>query len=119
MAISHIGNIAHINQNTLLNSQLQAANLNAQNAQNMINIQEFSQKMQENLEVRKAEESKAIDKDAQNSNKNSESPTNNKKQNPAKKKHLNIYGDDGILDIEVWNFSDCINYGSLLSAFNV
>lgn len=101
MAISHIGNIAHINQNTLLNSQLQAANLNAQNAQSIINIEEFSQKMQENLEVRKAEESKAIDKDAQNSKNNADAQNPDSRQNPAPKKHKNIYGDNGILDIEV------------------
>lgn len=101
MAISHIGNIAHINQNTLLNSQLQAANLNAQNAQSIINIEEFSQKMQENLEVRKAEESKAIDKDAQNSKNNANAQNPHTPQGKAPKKHTNIYGDDGILDIEV------------------
>lgn len=101
MAISHIGNIAYINQNTLLNSQLQAANLNAQNAQSIINIEEFSQKMQENLEVRKAEESKAIDKDAQNSKHNADAQNPHTPQNPAPKKHKNIYGDNGILDIEV------------------
>lgn len=102
MAISQIGNIAHINQNTLLNSQLQAANLNAQNTQNAINIQEFSQKMQENLEVRKTKESKVIDKDLQHSNSNKDSAnSSNLGQNQAKKERLNIYGDDGILDIEV------------------
>lgn len=103
MAITQVGNIAYINQNTLLNSQMQAANLNAANAQTAINMKEFSEKMQENLEVRATEESKAIDKDAENSNKqeyedSSESETPQKVQ---KKEHLNVYGGDGVLDIEV------------------
>lgn len=104
MAITQVGNIAYINQNTLLNSQMQAANLNATNAQTAINMKEFSEKMQENLEVRATEESKAIDKDAENSNKQeyeSDSSENETPQKAQKKEHLNIYGEDGILDIEV------------------
>ncbi len=104
MAITQVGNIAYINQNTLLNSQMQAANLNAANAQTAINMKEFSEKMQENLEVRATEESKAIDKDGQNSNKQEyESDSNNSESPPKahKKEHLNIYGEDGILDIDV------------------
>lgn len=104
MAITQVGNIAYINQNTLLNSQMQAANLNAANAQTAINMQEFSEKMQENLEVRATEESKAIDKDAKNSNKQEyESDLSDGENKPTthKKEHLNVYGEDGILDIEV------------------
>ena len=106
MAITQIGNIAHINQNTLLNSQMQAAQLNAANTQSAINIQEFSEKMQEIAEIRPAEESKEIDKDGQSSNKqeyeadSSESSPQNSANLPPKK-HINVYGDDGILDIEV------------------
>lgn len=102
MAITHIGNIAHINQNTLLNSQLQAAQQNANSAQNLANIQDFTQKMQENLEVRKAEESKAIDKDGESGGNASfgegKKPA---KQSAYKKPHENIYGEGGILDIKV------------------
>ena len=104
MAITQVGSIAYINQNTLLNSQMQAANLNAANAQTAINMKEFSEKMQENLEVRATEESKAIDKDAENSNKQEhegDSNDNETPQNAPKKEHLNVYGGDGILDIEV------------------
>ena len=106
MAITQIGNIAYINQNTLLNSQMQAAQLNAPNAQTAINIQEFSEKMQEIAEVRPTEESKEIDKDGQSGNKqgyeadSSESVPKNR-ANPPKREHQNIYGEDGILDIEV------------------
>lgn len=104
MAITQVGNIAYINQNTLLNSQMQAATLNAANAQTAINMKEFSEKMQENAEVRATEESKAIDKDAENSNKQEyegDSSENETPQKAQKKEHLNIYGEDGILDIEV------------------
>ena len=106
MAITQIGNIAYINQNTLLNSQMQAAQLNAPNAQTAINIQEFSEKMQEIAEVRPTEESKEIDKDGQSGNKqgyeadSSESAPKNRADSP-KREHQNIYGEDGILDIEV------------------
>ena len=106
MAITQIGNIAYINQNTLLNSQMQAAQLNAPNAQTAINIQEFSEKMQEIAEVRPTEESKEIDKDGQSGNKqeysadSSESAPKNRADLP-KREHQNIYGEDGILDIEV------------------
>ncbi|MGX3011489.1 NFACT family protein [Helicobacter sp. 23-1044] len=103
MAISQIGNIAHINQNTLSNAQLQASQQNAQNAQNLINIQEFSQKIQENLEVRKTEESKAINKDGKGGGdaNSAESSAQNAQSHAQKKQHKNIYGDDGILDIKV------------------
>lgn len=106
MAITQIGNIAYINQNTLLNSQMQAAQLNAPNAQTAINIQEFSEKMQEIAEVRPTEESKDINKDGQSGNKqgyeadSGESAPKNS-ANPHKREHQNVYGEDGILDIEV------------------
>lgn len=103
MAITQVGNIAYINQNTLLNSQMQAAQLNAANAQTAINLKDFSDKMQEVSEVRPTEESKAIDKDAQNANKQ-EYEANSSGENPPpqpKKEHINIYGEDGILDVEV------------------
>lgn len=101
MAITQIGNIAHINQNTLLNSQLQAAQQSAQDAQNLANIQEFTQKVQENLEVRKAEESKAIDKDAQNRGKKEREKKRADSANIYAKARKNRYGEGGILDIEV------------------
>lgn len=104
MAISQVGNIAYINQNTLSNAQLQASQLNAQSAQNLINLQEFSQKVQENLEVRKAEESKAIDKDGEsggNASFEGKNPAKHAKQSAYKKPHENIYGEGGILDIKV------------------
>lgn len=101
MAISQVGNIAYINQNTLSNAQLQASQLNAQSAQNLINLQEFSQKVQEKLEVRKAEESKAIDKDGESGGNASFEGKNPAKQGAYKKPHENIYGEGGILDIKV------------------
>ncbi len=103
MAITQIANIAYINQNTLLNSQAQAAALNAPNAQSAMNIQAFSEKMQEQLEVRSTEETKAIDKDGQNASEQ-EFAQDGEGQGEAdaeKKEHINIYGGDGILDIEV------------------
>lgn len=102
MAITQAGNIAYINQNTLLNSQMQAANLNAANTQTAINMKDFSEKIQETLEVRATEGSKAIDKDTENANKQEyEGNSNETPQKAQKKEHLNIYGEDGILDIEV------------------
>lgn len=101
MAITHIGNIAHINQNTLLNSQLQAAQQNAQNTQNLVNIQEFTQKMQENLEVRKAEESRAIDKDGQNQGGRENAKKHADSANIYTKERKNRYGEGGVLDVEV------------------
>ena len=102
MAITQVGNIDYIKQNTLLNSQMQAANLNAANAQTAINMKEFSEKMQENLEVRATEESKAIDKDGESGGNASfgegKKPA---KQSVYKKPHENIYGEGGILDIKV------------------
>lgn len=109
MAISQIGNITHINQNTLLNSQLQANALNTPNLQSAINIQEFSDKIKENMEVRKAEGVESINKDSSSKNKQDmESREDSKKEDIAsqaqKKPHVNDYTkhSDGImLDIEV------------------
>ena len=55
MAISQVGNIAHINQNTQLGAQFQA-NIQSQiNLQAAINIEEFIEQRDENKEVPKTE----------------------------------------------------------------
>lgn len=108
MAISQIGNITHINQNALLNSQLQANALNQPNVQSAMNIQDFSEKMQENVEVRPTEGIEKVDKDSSNSNKQEykkDEEHNLKSSNTTleSKKHKNIYASSerSMLDIEV------------------
>lgn len=113
MAISQVGNIAYINQNSQANAQIQANTLNQTIAQNLANIQEFSDKIAENVEVRPTEEIEQIDKDsnpkhnqnAENSAEDSANATNSadSTESAPKEARENIYptGDNLTLDIEV------------------
>lgn len=104
MAISQVGNIAYINQNTQLGAQFQA-NIQSQiNLQAAINIEEFIQQKDENKEVRKTEGVEKINKDSSNSNQNAQNDKQNdknKEQQTEDKARKNIYSNSTLLDIEV------------------
>lgn len=102
MAISQVGNIAYINQNSLLNAQVQATTLNQPAIASAVNLAEFNERMQENLEVRKTEELENVNKDGENQNQQEREENEKKQEKPINKKQ-NIYSTnkDIPLDIEV------------------
>ncbi|RDU64154.1 hypothetical protein [Helicobacter sp. MIT 14-3879] len=103
MAISQIGNITHINQNVTLNSQIQANNLNHPNIQSVINMQDFNDKVKENIEVRPTQGVEVINKDSSNKKQDKDDKEDSAlNKEKVKKSHINNYGGDSVLlDIEV------------------
>lgn len=104
MAISQIANISHINQNSQLNAQLQANNINQTTTHNLINIQDFNDKIQKNIDIRPTEEIEKINKDSNPQNQAQHENNNEEKTIPQEKNNrTNIYaGDENLwLDIEV------------------
>lgn len=81
MAISPIGNVTYINQNSQINALQQANALTRADMTNIIN-KEFQDKINEVQEVRPAEDAQALNPDSQN---NSKSEFNESEQHHAKK----------------------------------
>ncbi|WP_104697153.1 MULTISPECIES: hypothetical protein [unclassified Helicobacter] len=94
MAISPIGNITYINQNTQANVPL------AQNRSDMtpLNIQEFEDKLREIQEVRATEGTDSISKDAQRGGGNH--PGQNEGETQKEQKENKTESLDHILDIK-------------------
>lgn len=81
MAISPIGNVTYINQNSQINALQQANALTRADMTNIIN-KGFQDKINEIQEVRPAEDTQALNPDSQNNNK---SEFNESEQHHAKK----------------------------------
>ncbi|MCE3036972.1 hypothetical protein LW135_03905 [Helicobacter sp. faydin-H20] len=95
MAISPIGNITYINQNT----QVNVANLRNNESMPIIN-QEFKDKINEIQEVRPTEETNTINKDSKKENKQSFQEKNTKEQDNKEEIEKQNYSSEHILDIK-------------------
>ncbi|MCE3039505.1 hypothetical protein [Helicobacter anatolicus] len=95
MAISPIGNITYINQNT----QVNVANLRNNESMPIIN-QEFKDKINEIQEVRPTEETNTINKDSKKENKQNFQEKNTKEQDDKEEIEKQNYSSEHILDIK-------------------
>lgn len=98
MAISPIGNVTYINQNSQINALQQANALTRADMANIIN-KEFQDKINDIQEVRPTEDTQALNPDAQNNNKG-ESNEEQQRQNKNNKEDEDISSSSHhILDI--------------------
>lgn len=99
MAISPIGNVTYINQNSQINALQQANALTRADMANIIN-KEFQDKINDIQEVRPTEDTQALNPDAQNNNKGGESNEAQQRQNKDNKEDEDISSSSHhILDI--------------------
>ena len=100
MAVSPVGNLTFINQNSQVGANFQANAQHRVEIANMANLQDYKHKLQEVQEVRRLEENEAINPDA-DSQKHKGDHQAMAQHKEEKKEEEKLLRSDHLLDIKV------------------